>query len=125
MHEAQQIVDIDLSDLMNEVAARRTEGCRLAAVTATRTGSRYEICYTFDRNYRILTCRVNLFPRDTLPSITGVYPSAFVYENELQDIFGIAVTGSRVAVRDNRPRKRVTYPPELSQPFGATPCQNR
>lgn len=123
--EIQQMIEIERADLMREVSARKTEGCRLVAITATKSGTRHEICYSFDCRYQVRTCRVILSARDTLPTITGIYPSAFVYENELQDIFGIAVTGSLVPARDKRPRIRVTYPFELTIPPGDTLCQNR
>jgi ech hydrogenase subunit D len=112
--EEQQIIEINRSDLLPAVTARKNEGCRLMAITATTNGKRYELCYSFDRLYRVQTYRVTLPQGDTLPTITGIYPSAFVYENELYDIFGIAIAGTR-APGDSRPRKRFTYPAELRE----------
>ncbi|HEX3001012.1 MAG TPA: hypothetical protein VHN82_01355 [Methanoregula sp.] len=57
--------------------------------------------------------------------MTGIYPSAFVYENELRDIFRIVVAGSQAPARDNHPRKRITYPFEFTIPNGDTLCRNR
>lgn len=94
------------------------------AITATTNGNRYEICYSFDRLYRVQTHRVTLPEGASLPGITGIYPSAFVYENELHDIFGIAVAGRRES-GDNRPRKRFTYPVELGVKTGDASCRNR
>ncbi len=123
--EEQRIIETDLSCLLPAVTARKNEGCRLVAITATTNGNRYELCYSFDILYRVQTHRVILTKGDALPSITGIYPSAFVYENELQDIFGIAVTSSQAPARDKRPRIRVTYPFEFTIPDGDTLCQNR
>jgi|GEM_PF-2641985 ech hydrogenase subunit D len=142
--EVQRIIETSLSDLLLAVTARKNEGCRLVAITATTNGNRYELCYSFDKLYRVQTHRVTIPKGDSLPSITGMYPSAFVYENELHDIFGIAIAGSQAASRDGRPCKRFTYPFEFSEvpwsldeekrssghfdvtiPHGDTLCRNR
>ncbi len=123
--EVQRMIETRLHDLLPAVTARKNEGCRLVAITATTNRNWYELCYSFDKHYQIQTHRVTIAKGDSLQSITEIYPSAFVYENELHDIFGIAIAGSRAASRDNRPRKRITYPFEFTMPDGDTLCRNR
>lgn len=125
IQEEQRIVETTISDFLPAVAARKNEGCRLVAITATTNGDRCELCYSFDKFYRILTHRIVLHTGDTLSSITGMYPSAFVYENELRDIYGIAIAARQAASKDTRPRKRFTYPIELGIKTGDTLCRTR
>jgi ech hydrogenase subunit D len=51
----------------------------------------FEISYSFDRNYEFVTLRLEITPEQELTSISGVYHCAFIYENELKDLFGVKI----------------------------------
>ena len=54
-----------------------------------------EVLYHFCEGAAVLTLRVSVrysFP--VLPSICGIIPAATLYERELSEMFGIAITGS-------------------------------
>ncbi|MFC1579804.1 NADH-quinone oxidoreductase subunit C [Thermodesulfobacteriota bacterium] len=96
MFEEQEIIDITKKGLLEKVRGVFDEGFRLVQIGCTR-GEAFQIDYTFDKDYRFLDLRVNI-PLDDpeLPSITGIYDSAFGYENEIHDLFGIKVAGINV-----------------------------
>ncbi len=50
----------------------------------------------FDKEYRFENLRLVLQEGGTLPSISAVYFGAFIYENEIHDLFGIMVTGMNI-----------------------------
>lgn len=65
---------------------------RLIQICATKLGEKYEILYTFGLDYDTVNLKVELEPGTELASITKIYPCAYLYENEIHDLFGIKVT---------------------------------
>jgi len=96
MGEPQEIVSVDKSDLVGMVAELFAEGYRLVQIGCSTLAKAYEITWSFDREYRFRNLRVTVAPGEEVPSISVIYPNAFLYENEIHDLFGVAV--SRIAV---------------------------
>ena len=94
MTEKQPVIAVTPDTLVAEVKSRREQGWRLVQIGATRLDELVELNYSFDRDSVFENLRVRLpaaAPR--LPSVSGVYWCAFLYENELHDLFGIAFDG--------------------------------
>ena len=66
---------------------------------ARRCRARYELTYSFDREYRFTNLRITVTPDETVPSISVIYPNAFLYENEIHDLFGVPITHIAVDYR--------------------------
>ncbi|HTL68072.1 MAG TPA: NADH-quinone oxidoreductase subunit C [Lacunisphaera sp.] len=116
---AELIEVIPWETLRERVAARRGQGCRLVQISATRLGSQVELTYSFDLSGWLDHLRVVLpGPETRLPSITGIYGCAVLYENEIKDLFGVEVDGLALDFHGNFYRTRVP------RPFGnvATEC---
>jgi ech hydrogenase subunit D len=95
--EEQTLQSIEKKDLVAKVAGLKKDGYRLAQVCATTLAENFEITYSFDKNLNMLSLRVMVPRADAvIPSITGEYFGAFTYENELQDLFGMKVTGLKL-----------------------------
>lgn len=93
MAETFPVLVISKTDLVAEVSKLSASGHRLVQICATMA-AQFEITYTFDSNAKLTHLRVNLDKGDPrVPSITGSFPCAFTYENEIHDLFGIQVTG--------------------------------
>jgi ech hydrogenase subunit D len=93
MIEAQPITTIDRSELTAKASQLYKEGHRLVQICCTTGEADLTITYSFDKEYAFSNLRVTISKSDAvLPSITGSYLTAFTYENELQDLFGIKVT---------------------------------
>ncbi len=95
MVEPQEIITIKPSELLEKVTAVEADGYRLVQMHCTRT-DKLTVDYTFDdtKNYKFLDYRIELpLEGAELPSISGIYLAAFIYENELHDLFGIKIDG--------------------------------
>jgi ech hydrogenase subunit D len=97
LSDEQTIEEIPLVTLLERAQRMRTEGWRLAQASCTRLVADQEVNYSFDREGRLYTLRVRLPMKDPeLPSISQFFWGAFLYENEMHDLFGIAVRGMAV-----------------------------
>jgi ech hydrogenase subunit D len=82
-----------LEDQIAKIAALIPQGYRLVTMTSVDCGEHFDIYYHFDRNYELHNLKLELPKGTDLPSISSVCPCAFVIENEMQDLFGITITG--------------------------------
>jgi len=94
MREEQPIVTVATDTLVAEVKSRCEQGYRLVQIGATLLGERIELNYTFDREQKFCNLRLSIPAAGArLPSISGVYWCAFLYENEIHDLFNITFEG--------------------------------
>ncbi len=91
--ENQSLVVIDAAQIVEKAGQMFKDGCRLVQISCLAKDS-FEVTYSFEKEYSCSNIRIVL-PKENpvLPSITGQYFAAFTYENEMQDLFGIKVTG--------------------------------
>jgi ech hydrogenase subunit D len=109
-YEEQPITMITVDELQARTTRFFEEGYRLVQIGCTRVNGTFEINYSFDKDYRFETLRVVLQEGGTLPSISAVYFGAFIYENEIHDLFGINVTGMNIDFKGTLYRTTVKYP---------------
>lgn len=89
-----EILPLPKEALPQKVKDLAGEGYRLVQVLGISTPEGCELTYSLDKNGYLLNLRVNVARADGgVPSITGAFPAAFTYENELQDLFGLRVDG--------------------------------
>ena len=94
MIEEQPIIPVTSDQLVAEVQALRGDGWRMVQIGVTALGDTFEVNYSFDRELRFRNLRVTLPAANAhLPSVSGVYWCAFLYENETHDLFGITFDG--------------------------------
>lgn len=114
MSEPQELVPVDKSDLMGLVAELFAEGYRLVQIGCSTLPDAYELSYSFDREYRFKNLRFNVAEGEEVPSISVIYPGAFLYENEIHDLFGVVITHIAVDYRGT------LYRTALSTPFSVS-----
>jgi ech hydrogenase subunit D len=93
--EKNQIIEtIGVGELLGYVQERKLEGWRLGVMIANLTDENVEIIYVFEKEEGLKNARI-LVPANApaAPSITLLYGYAFVYENELHDLFGVKFEG--------------------------------
>jgi ech hydrogenase subunit D len=96
MIEDQKMTTVPAAELPARVKEFYDSGYRLVQISCTRTKG-LEVNYSFDRDYGFVNLRVVLPAEGAeLPSISGIFWSAFLYENEMHDLFGIKVEGMAV-----------------------------
>ncbi len=114
MFEKQETVEIATRDLLERVVQLAREGYRLVQIGCTRL-EEFQIDYSFDKDYKFLNLRLRVpAERPEVPSISGIYWSAFTYENEIHDLFGVDVKNINVDYGGN------FYRIEVKAPFNVT-----
>ena len=94
--DQQTTVPIGVDELVARTAQMKKEGCRLVQIGCTKVGDDYEINYTFDKDFVMTTLRITVKQDTVVPSVSSVYFGAFVYENEIHDLYGITVAGINI-----------------------------
>lgn len=102
MIEEQKIIPIQVAELIEKVKGYSDSGFRLVQIGCTKSGETFEINYSFDKDYRFENLKVTLPDANVaVPSITGIYWAAFLYENEIHDLFGVMITGINIDYKGN------------------------
>jgi ech hydrogenase subunit D len=86
----QDIIPIDAGDLLETAADAKSAGYRLGQACATKVDGGIEVLYTFEQDEVLKSYKISL-PEDVpeLQSVTHLFWSAFIYENEMHDLFGV------------------------------------
>ncbi len=108
--EEQTTIQIDVGKLIGRVEQFKSGGYRLVQINATKVGDLYEINYSFDKDFRFENIRITIPVEMEVPSISGMYWGAFVYENEMHDLFGIQVKGINIDYKGNLIKTTIRYP---------------
>jgi len=104
-----------MESLLEKVGELRKQGCRLVQIGATRLPEHVELTYSFDRESRLTNLRFQVLAAGArIPSITSIYGCAFLYENELHDLFNVQVDGMAVDFHGH------LYETSVKFPFGST-----
>jgi formate dehydrogenase major subunit len=89
-----QITDSsEISLILNELKA---QNARFLTITALDQGESIELIYHFEKGIDVINLHLKSLKKDPIPSITSVFPAAFIAENELQDLFKIKISGINV-----------------------------
>ena len=70
----------------------------------------YELSYTFGRDYEWITLRLVIDEAEEVPTITNIYQAAFLYENEMAELFGVKIRMISVDYHDKLYRINDTTP---------------
>ena len=108
---------MDGDAFLTRVAAYRRDGWRLALINATAVlpGEEAEhgavdVSWSFARGVTLEHLRERVLPGDQVPSISGSYGAAFLYENEMRELFGLDVTGISVDLQGQLYRTATKVP---------------
>jgi len=85
------IIGIEPADLMKEAQKLKDEGYRIVQICANKVNG-FELSYSFDKEHDMKTLRLNIAEEDEVMSISNIFFPAFLYENEMKDLFGIKIT---------------------------------
>lgn len=105
-----KIQTILAAELLPTARRMREQGFRLVQINATRLPETLELTYSFDLNCQFENFRIQLPPEGAaVPSISSVYWCAFLYENEMHDLYNLNVEGMAVDFHGNLYRTSVKY----------------
>ena len=86
----QDIEAAGAQDLLSVVQDAKTQGYRLCQACATVADDSLEVLYTFEKDNILKNYKITIdAAAPELQSVTAIYPYAFIYENEMHDLFGI------------------------------------
>lgn len=128
MHkEEQTITEVTVENLVSEVSKMYDEGYRLIQIGCGKYDDIFEINYSFDKDYRFMNLRLKITEGVVVPSITGVYLCAFIYENEIHDLFGVSIKDIAIDFKGNLIRTSVKNPfntPTVTKVKAAKPAKS-
>jgi ech hydrogenase subunit D len=111
MPDVQELAAVERAELPARAAGMARDGYRLVMISFLARPDGFELTYSFDRDYRLVSLRTFVPAGDpVVPSITPAYFCAFTYENEIQDLCGIKVTGLPLDFMGNFYRKAAPAP---------------
>ena len=111
---------IDDTTLLARAAMYRDAGWRLALINATAVlpseeypSGAFDVSWSFARDGAFEHLRQRVLPGDEVPSISGLFGGAFLFENELRELFGINVTGIAIDLQGQlyKTAERVPFSP--------------
>ena len=110
-NEAYAAIPVNKADLIDRVRDYQAQGYRLIQLHCTKTLEEMFITYSFENEKLVINnLRLDVTDGETIPSISSIYAPAFVYENEVHDLFGISVSGMSIDFQGNLYKTAIKYP---------------
>ncbi|NLU51632.1 MAG: NADH-quinone oxidoreductase subunit C [Clostridiaceae bacterium] len=90
MVDKQTIIEVKVDELVDKAVLMKGQGYRLVQISCTYKEN-FEITYSFDKDYELVHYRIHVERDEEILSISQIFFSAFIYENELKDLFGVKI----------------------------------
>ena len=116
--------EIHVDRLLDESMILKNQGQRLAQACAAYVDGKFELSYSFakdDGSYLLTTLRIVIDPETEVSSITEFYPYAFLYENEMKELFGVKIQMISLDYNDRLYRIRQETPLKTEGPKKPAP----
>lgn len=89
----QTFEELPLAGVHDLAAARHAEGWRYVQILAVNTEEGIDLVYSYMKDGHLANFNVSGVKKtDVVPSITDLYLEAFVCENEIHDLFDVAIS---------------------------------
>jgi ech hydrogenase subunit D len=122
MSPEQTFETIPVETLLERVRTFREQGWRLVQIGATRLPDQLELTYSFDRENRLANLRLALLgDQPKVPSVSSIFWCAFLYENELHDLFNLQVSDLAIDFQGHFYKTAVKFPFGTTKPPVAKP----
>ena len=88
-----ELVEIVPGTLLGHVMSQKNKGRRLSQICCAYSNEKIELSYSFadDETYEYINLRMVIDKDTPVCSITELYPYAFLYENEMKELFGVDI----------------------------------
>jgi ech hydrogenase subunit D len=107
----QTIIDITIPELLGKVRELQGQGFRLVQICCSRLPDKLEMHYSFDLDYQFTSLRLTLLDTEKpVPSVSGICFPAFLYENEIHDLYGVKIEGMAIDFKGNFYQKTMVSP---------------
>ncbi len=84
---------ISHDEVIKQMRNLKLEGFRLVTLSSADLGDSIDLLYHLDKDLQIINLRVNVPKGGKIPSVSSVYPGAFLVENEIKEHFGVDFDG--------------------------------
>lgn len=100
--DKQILKEITPAELLSETLNLKKDDYRLSAISCTKKDG-MELTYSFYKDYDLLNLRIHLEENsDTeLESVSCFYSYAFLYENEIKELFGVKIKNINLDFNNN------------------------
>ena len=89
---ATEFVPLEVEGILALAAKRKADGWRFVQILAVNTEEGIDLIYSFMKDNLLVNHEVKGVQKGTkIPSITGEFLAAFVFENETHDLFGVEI----------------------------------
>lgn len=89
MYRLEQITPLNIADVVTEATKMKESGHRFVIIDCVDLGEKFDLLYQFDKDLKLVSYRLTVDKGVEIPSISCVFPSALLIENEIQDLFNI------------------------------------
>ncbi|MDS1028985.1 NADH-quinone oxidoreductase subunit C [Bacillota bacterium LX-D] len=118
MTQEQKIVKIKVDEIKERVQALSKEGYKFVQMNCSLFNDEFEINYSFeDEQLNFINLRLNISQDVEIPSISDIFWAAFLYENEMHDLFGVKVKDISLDFKGE------LYKTAIKTPFNVTDCK--
>lgn len=90
MTRTKHIIAINNKEFLPVIESFSDSGYRLVQICCLKEDEGLGLHYTFDKEYGLVDLYFAVSSDDLVPSITPHFPYAFLYENEINDLYGLA-----------------------------------
>ena len=96
----QETIIVQPDELLFRVNQMREEQYRLVQISVTKKES-LDLLYSFAKDLELVHLRLDVAEDQEIESISHIYSYAFLYENELKDLFDVKVRNITVDFKGN------------------------
>jgi ech hydrogenase subunit D len=97
--------------LVSTVEKYKKDGYRVVQINCIQNAEGLvEVNYSFAKEFDFVNLRIITAPGSEVPSITGIYPGVFAYENEIKELWDIRVQGILIDFQNTFYRKVKDHP---------------
>ena len=89
MLQTQETVNINKSEILDKTREMKNNGYRLVQMHALKD---LTMLYSFEKDEKLVTLSFTAEGGEPVESISSLYSYAFMYENEIKDLFGINIS---------------------------------
>ena len=89
------VIKIEQVELLPVIMEKKNDDWRLAQICCAFRDGHYEVSYSFAKGYELTNYRLIVGKDETVASISRVYKSAILYENECASCLALASSISR------------------------------
>lgn len=85
--------DVAPDNIISQTRVLKDEGFRFVTMSSADLGESICVIYHLDKDLELVNLKVEVPKGKKAPSISSVYPSAFLVENEIAEHFGVEFDG--------------------------------